>query len=202
MSLTRTPRRRRGPAGFALGGLGMCLALACLHGSAGAEPADGAASGNQIRLDRPPGERDGGPNLRPSAGGPATMVDVSPEETQRIFQNAGFDTVRRMKDEQGGTDYLRLRAGDDDSFLFHMNCTAGRCRSLLFTAFLSRRRGASLDFVNAYNTKTLHTKMSRNAAGEIVLTMAASLDGGVTAEHLRSLGPFWTRVHRDALAWK
>lgn len=200
------------PPGYRSSQIWRALALAtCLVAAvpAAADPTGNGETdtGNQIRLN-PPRGGDDGPSLPsfpapsgpgPSAG-PATMSDISLREAQRIFEDAGFVSVRLVQDEKG--DYLRLSLGGRDSFVFAMNCTNGRCRSLMFMAFLAARRGASLNFVNDYNLKTLHTKMSKNAAGEIVLTMAASLTGGVTAQHLRSLGPFWDQVHRDALAWK
>lgn len=159
-------------------------------------PSGGVEPNDQIRLNRPAGG--GVPAAEPS--GPAVIMDVTPAETLRLFQSAGFDQVRLVEDKTG--DYLRVQFGDAASFITFFNCTNGRCRSLLFTAFLDRKRGATLNLVNDYNLKTLHTKMARNSGGEIVLTMAVGLQKGVTAEYVRSFAPFWMQVHRDAVAWK
>ena len=180
---------------------GLAIGLWC--GAAFAQAKEPVEAGNQIRLDRPVGGDD--PPAMPGipgagAAGPAILTAISAEESQRLFQSAGFASTELVRDETG--DYVRVRFDDSQAFIFHQNCTAGRCRSLLFTAFLAQKRGMSLNAVNVYNLKTIHTKLAKNAAGEIVLTMPASLDRGVTADHLRALAPFWIRVHRDALAWR
>lgn len=177
--------RRRWRAIILTAGIALSSPLATALAGPPGDAAD--QTDNQIRLN-PPGGADGRPSFPSSSGG--TIADISPQEAERVFEDAGFVSVRLVEDAKG--DYLRLSLGGRDSFVFLMNCTNGRCRSLMFTAFLNARRGASLAFVNAYNLKTLHKKMARNAAGEIVLTMATSLTGGVTEQHLRArsfLGP-------------
>lgn len=160
-------------------------------------PPSASEGAGQIRLNRPGGGGAAQPSS-PTESGPTVIGDISAEEAVTLFQSAGFDSVRLVEDKGG--DFVRIRFDQSDSFIFLLNCASGRCRSLMFTAFLRQRRGASLNVVNGYNLRTVHSRLARNDAGEIVLTMAANLNKGVTAEHLRSFGPFWMQVHRDALA--
>ena len=155
------------------------------------------AIAHQIRLDRPVG---GGGGAAPQKAPSGLVMDVSVEDTMRIMKNVGFGAMSIEKGEGGS--FIKAQVDDLTTIIWHNNCEGSRCRALHFAAYLGKQDSVDDAFIQDYNRNTMFTKMAQDKDGELQNTMAVSLVGGVSEEHIRIMGQSWIVFFREALAYK
>lgn len=142
----------------------------------------------------------GQPAGQQPAGGGKMMTSITPPETIRIMKGVGFSGLEPHKFEN--QDHVMATIDGTNTFIWHENCAdKGGCATLWFMVNFGKQESGQ-DYINSYNGAMYYTKLYTTKSGDLILTMAMPLAGGVTEAHVEFIGRLWVRVFKEALEYK